>query len=270
MAGDWIKIEHSLPTKPEVMRLAELLGVDEITVVGHLVCFWSWVDQNMSGLCPVARGTQTGLDRVAGRTGFAAAMVEVGWLTLTDGRIEIPNYEHHLSQSAKARALESRRKKESRRNVTRASGQMSGSQPDTNRTKPGPEKRREEKSNKPPLSPTVEQRAPAVVGVLTDVGRKDLATDDCLKALYQTAVDGGLIQDTDAMRLRFVAEAERVLADKSLRKPGAVFAANVRAGLVTQLTQADEDRGRARLKRMRASKVNGAVAEAASKLGVPS
>lgn len=102
------------------------------------------------------------------------------------------------------------------------------------------------------------------------MGRKDLATDDCLKALYQTAVDGGLIQDTDAMRLRFVAEAERVLADKSLRKPGAVFAANVRAGLVTQLTQADEDRGRARLKRMRASKVNGAVAEAASKLGVPS
>jgi hypothetical protein len=124
---------------------------------------------------------------------------------------------------------------------------------------------------KTPHTPHEQERAGVgVVGVLTDVGRKDLATDDSLKALYRTAVDGGLIQDTDAMRLRFVAEAERVLADKSLRKPGAVFATNVRAGLVTQLSQADEDRGRLRMNRMRASKVNGAVAEAASKLGVPS
>ena len=52
MAGDWIKIEHALPGKPEVMQMAEILGVDEMQVVGHLVCFWCWVDQNMSPSCP--------------------------------------------------------------------------------------------------------------------------------------------------------------------------------------------------------------------------
>jgi hypothetical protein len=124
---------------------------------------------------------------------------------------------------------------------------------------------------KNPHTPFDEQPARAGVGVLTDVGKKDLAGDDTLEALYRSAVDGGLIQDTEAMRLRFVAEAERVLADKSLRKPGAVFATNVRAGLVTQLSDSDEERGRLRLKRMRASTpVNEAAAALADKLGGPS
>ena len=60
MAGDWIKIEHSLPNKPEVMQLASLLGVDELQIVGHLVCFWIWCDQNLSRSCPDANGTSTG------------------------------------------------------------------------------------------------------------------------------------------------------------------------------------------------------------------
>lgn len=264
MAGDWIKIEHSLPTKPEVMRLAEVLGVDEMAVVGHLVCFWSWVDQNMSGSCPVARGTKTGLDRVAGRTGFAEAMVEVGWLTLTDGRIEIPNYEHHLSQSAKARALEARRKKASRTNVPRASGQMSGSQPDKNRTRE--EKRREEK--KYPQS-TSTQRASQGGGVdsFRNLKDSDLTDDEKLVARFRQAVDAGFLTDSEANRVRFIAEAEHCLTHGD--KPASMFARNVRAGLTNTITDADEDRGRARLKRMRASKVNGAVAALAGKLGVP-
>jgi hypothetical protein len=110
MAGDWIKIEHSLPRKPEVMQLASILGIDEMTVVGHLVLLWSWADENLSAFCPVASVTKNGLDRVAGREGFTDAMVAVGWLSFRDGMVEIPNYEHHLSESAKKRALDARRK----------------------------------------------------------------------------------------------------------------------------------------------------------------
>jgi hypothetical protein len=121
MAGDWIKIEHCLPGKPEVMELARILGVDEMTVVGHLVCFWSWVDQNLSPECPATNGTKKGLDRVAGRDGFVDAMVQVGWLEFDGQKVEVPNYDHHLSQSAKKRGLESRKKQRQRKQSPRMS-----------------------------------------------------------------------------------------------------------------------------------------------------
>jgi hypothetical protein len=144
MAGDWIKIEHGLPGKPEVMQLADILGIDELTVVGHLVLFWTWVDQNLSPDCPVVSGTKSGLDRVSQRDGFTTAMVQVGWLTMEAGRVSIPNYDHHLSESAKKRALDTR-KKQRQRNLSRSCPEavpLSAGQ------KGGLEKRREEKSIK--------------------------------------------------------------------------------------------------------------------------
>jgi len=146
MAGDWIKIEHSLPGKPEVMELARLMNVDEMAVVGHLVCFWSWVDQNLSPECPAANGTKRGLDRVAGKDGFVDAMISVGWLTFDGQSVEIPNYEHHLSESAKKRAVESR-KKQRQRKVSRKCPDTNGTTNGTTKgQKAGLEKRREEKS----------------------------------------------------------------------------------------------------------------------------
>lgn len=143
MAGDWIKVEHCLPGKPEVMELSRLLDIDEMTVVGHLVCFWSWVDQNLSPECPAASGTKRGLDRVAGRDGFVDAMVQVGWLTFDGHTVRIPNYDHHLSQSAKKRGLEARKKTRQRSSSQKCpvtSGTTSGQNE-------GLEKRREEKNN---------------------------------------------------------------------------------------------------------------------------
>ncbi len=119
MAGDWIKIEHALPSKPEVMAIASQLGIDEFAVVGHLVSFWSWVDQNMSPNCPSVMGTKAGLDRVAGRGGFVDAMVSVGWLRFSGGMIEAPNYDHHLSESAKKRAADARKKEAQRKNQSK-------------------------------------------------------------------------------------------------------------------------------------------------------
>ena len=154
MAGDWIKIEHALPGKPEVMRLAHLLGISDYEVVGHLVCFWSWVDQNLSGFCPVVFGTLSGIDRVAGRQGFAQAMIDVGWLRLENGAVEVPNYEEHLSQSAKARALESKRKRKQR-------ADLSGKCPAVTGTKPGTrEEKRREENNKNNVSSKEKTKKP--------------------------------------------------------------------------------------------------------------
>lgn len=144
MAGDWIKIEHALPNKPEVMEMADILDISEMEVVGHLVLFWTWVDQNLSSECPKVSGTKRGLDRVTGRTGFSDAMVAVGWLELDGGEVKIPNYDDHLSESAKSRALEAKRKRLQRKK----SGQMSQGVRDKSGTKGGTrgEERREEKS----------------------------------------------------------------------------------------------------------------------------
>jgi hypothetical protein len=145
----WIKIETSLPRKPEVMQLADILGIDEFAVVGHLVCFWSWVDENVSQECPAVNGTKRGLDRVAGRDGFAAAMVAVGWLQMDGNEISIPHLDYHLDHSAKTRATEQRKKAKQRakpsvsRTCPDADGTTSGT---AQGQKGGPEKRREEKS----------------------------------------------------------------------------------------------------------------------------
>jgi hypothetical protein len=147
MAGDWIKIERDLPHKPEVMRMAEMLGIDELQVVGHLVLFWSWCDANMSLDCPDVIGTKRGLDRASCRDGMVDALLSVGWLELISDfgheRYRIPNFERHLSKSAKTRATEQRKKQQQRSRPLSAGDKC----PDANGTTSGPEKRREEINN---------------------------------------------------------------------------------------------------------------------------
>jgi len=150
MAGDWIKIETALPHKPEVMQLADILDIDELQVVGHLVLFWTWVDGQMSSECPRVVATKRGLDRASCRQGFADALVKVGWLEIDGANIQIPNMDYHLSDSAKKRARDAKNKKR-RRNVVTERGQMSSQNADKPRTRE--EKRREEKIEQPIYTP---------------------------------------------------------------------------------------------------------------------
>ncbi|MEY2727076.1 MAG: hypothetical protein RLZZ458_2943, partial [Planctomycetota bacterium] len=45
MAGDWIKIQHVTPDKPEVWQIAEITGLEADAVVGKLLRIWIWADQ---------------------------------------------------------------------------------------------------------------------------------------------------------------------------------------------------------------------------------
>ena len=108
VAGDWIKVEVSLPDKPEVWQIAEILGIDSDAVVGKLIRMWSWFDAhtetgNAKGVTPAL------LDRLTFVTGFAEAMIEVGWLEHhADGLVQV-NFDKHTGASAKKRAETSRR-----------------------------------------------------------------------------------------------------------------------------------------------------------------
>lgn len=148
MAGDWIKVEHSMPDKPEVDQLAAKLDIEHDAAVGKLLRFWIWADQqsvdgDALGVTPAF------LDRLTNCPGFSAALIAAGWLIDRSGRLSVPHFDRHNGQTAKARALTKDRMKRSRyaQNVTT----------------PSPEKRREEKSikkeSKPKkdMPPTVEE-----------------------------------------------------------------------------------------------------------------
>ena len=143
MAGDWIKIEKETPEKPEIYRLAEILGVS--TGDAFLACFrlWRWADsQTRDGLLRVSAAA---IDDNAKIPNFHLALCEVGWLSLRNGSVMVPNFVRHMGASAKRRCLDSVRKKSAR-------------EADKKRTRE--EKRREENTNSIPPTPFRESNLP--------------------------------------------------------------------------------------------------------------
>lgn len=135
MAGDWVKIEHVTPDKPEVFAIAERHGIDPDAVMGKLVRVWIWADQQtIDGNAPSV--TRTLLDRISCVTGFADSLLRVGWLRDENGQITFCNFDRHNGETAKQRALTSKRQGKYRLRKRNAASV----------TKTLPEKRREENS----------------------------------------------------------------------------------------------------------------------------
>lgn len=117
MASSWIKVEVITPDKPEIFQIAEILNIDPDAVLGKLVRIWAWADQQTidGNAGSVTKGV---LDRLAFITGFADALIAVGWLAYEDGRLILPNFERHNGESSKKRALTNRRVAEHRKRET--------------------------------------------------------------------------------------------------------------------------------------------------------
>jgi hypothetical protein len=120
MAADWIKVDVTTPDKPEVFRMAERLGIDPDAVVGKLIRVWVWADQQTTnGNAPSV--TRLLLDRATNVSGFADAMINVGWLVESDDGLTFPNFDRHNGKTAKTRALTVHRVRQHRNaNVTKA------------------------------------------------------------------------------------------------------------------------------------------------------
>ena len=122
----WIKMRTDLIGDPRVIQLSNLLGIDEVTVIGHLYAFWAWADSHI-----VADGSSDGhaigvtpdwLDAHLRCPGFSQAMIDVEWVTFkSGGGITIPDFDVHMSESAKTRGLASERKRRQRAGVTQVS-----------------------------------------------------------------------------------------------------------------------------------------------------
>lgn len=162
MAGDWIKIENVTPAKPEIDVIAELLEVSVNEVLGGLVRVWIWADQQT--IDGNARGvTKNAIDRNSGVTGLANAMLDsrVRWLIENEnGGFLFPNFERHNGQTAKTRALTSKRVSDLRKRSCNA-GIV---------TQSLPEKRREEIYKN---SPNPSLASKEVTGCVCEISEED-------------------------------------------------------------------------------------------------
>ena len=121
----WIKMRVDLAADPAVIGIGAKLDVHEDLVVGKLHRFWSWADAQLrDGNAPGV--TEKWLDRYVDLPGFAKAMQEVGWLSVADEGIFIPNFERHNGKAAKTRALTALRVRNAR-SVTNVSIRNAGS-----------------------------------------------------------------------------------------------------------------------------------------------
>ena len=140
MSGEWIKMRIDLMEDPAVMQMADKLDVREEAVVGYCHALWSWVSRQCHA-DSVTGVTLASLGRRINLPGFPELMCDVGWLEYDDTGdlpvIRIPNFDRHLSQSAKKRANAALRKARQRESVT----QKSRTERDTSVTRE--EKRRE-------------------------------------------------------------------------------------------------------------------------------
>lgn len=135
MAGDWIKVEKSTARKPEVLAISSALGIHPDHAFGLCVRFWAWCDDQLEN-GHADSVTNVTLDFVIGHNGFAQQLIRVGWLKETESGIDIPNFDYHLSESAKTRAQAAKRKSKSRAERDKCHGEVV--------TKTRPEKRRED------------------------------------------------------------------------------------------------------------------------------
>jgi hypothetical protein len=135
MAGDWIKMNKSLPRDPRVVRISSALKADRLRTIGGLLSAWCLADEQTED-GKLDAYTPELLDELVGLPGIAVAMESVGWLVIGDGFLEFPRFDEHNGQSAKRRAQDSYRKMSARK---------ADICPQTKRTKSGLEKRRIEK-----------------------------------------------------------------------------------------------------------------------------
>lgn len=114
MAGDWIKMRSNLWDDPRIMRLCELTGHDEATVIGGLYWLWATADQHTENGLLQGLGTN-GIDRKTGVTGLGEALAKIRWIEVVQDGVLVVRFEEHNGSSAKRRCMEAQRKANSRK-----------------------------------------------------------------------------------------------------------------------------------------------------------
>ena len=107
--ADWLKLNHPLVRSPKIRRLARVLGCSQLEVLGLLVKWLVLVDEQTTDGCTGA--SVEDIDDELGRDGAVDGLIVIGWAALDDdGNVCAVDFGKHCGDTAKARALNARRK----------------------------------------------------------------------------------------------------------------------------------------------------------------
>jgi len=159
MAGDWIKMRGNLWDDPRVAAICDATEQSEAAVVGALYWLWATADQHTEDGCMPGL-TLRQIDRKTGVQGFAAALVQIGWLADDPQGVVIRNFEEHNGASAKKRCQTAKRVASHRSDNADVTQQALQDEPvDVTDALAREEKRREEKNKDMSAEPTPKGRA---------------------------------------------------------------------------------------------------------------
>lgn len=117
MAGEWLKLELSTPDKPELLKLSRITQLHKDAVLGKLIRIWAWFDRNsVDG--HVDGVVAADIDELALHDGFSIALKQVNWMDFSDTEqwVKLMNFDRHNGETAKTRALKTKRQEKWRAN----------------------------------------------------------------------------------------------------------------------------------------------------------
>lgn len=131
--GDWIKVDHDLPTKPEVQAIAEMCRMSRYTIIGYLIELWIWADKHtfpQSDRVLVPRGGLTTIAKVVGvPQRVLRAMCAVGWLQADGDCVVFPGLRKWMSRNKKERERKQQSRQTSADKMRTESGHVSAQCP---------------------------------------------------------------------------------------------------------------------------------------------
>ncbi len=205
MAFEWIKWVKGLVNRPEVGAIADRLDMDPRTVAACCMLVWEWADGCTTEGHIRNAGIKT-IDRVAGTDGFALALDAVGWLRIhADGGVTFPRWGRHNGESAKQRALNSKRQKRLRHEASVA--HVSRKKRHVLRTRP--EERRKEKASGFGLNGGKGGAGGKVSAA--DITDSNLHDPDWLRKRYSAYVKAGTFPDCERNLFAFFGAAARAV-----------------------------------------------------------
>lgn len=141
MAENWIKVRKSLKSDMRVIRSARDLGVSVNEYFGALVAFFCWADEHSAdGGLPGLLIDDIDDPMIGGLPGLGSSLESIGWITTNDEGLTINGFDQHMSQSAKRRATDLKRKHSAKvpqtfRNETEESRKKSGTDKSKSKSK---------------------------------------------------------------------------------------------------------------------------------------
>jgi hypothetical protein len=117
MAGDWIPWSKGFARKPEVLAIARATGLNRREVATSLMELYEWTDSESTDGRIIAHNgpplsTTDLADLIQGTdTKFWDAVITAGWLKIEPDGISIPNFDHWMGRSAKARLQKTQRQR---------------------------------------------------------------------------------------------------------------------------------------------------------------